>query len=113
MRRYLFRVRRFNSDSFNEGSIDYDVYDRLTGKTFKGYDYVDAFMDYPGTIQELANDMEIEDVVPILGVYGDRYMVTKANDRPYLYLELNDKGRRERERVAHKKLIWTAACLGG
>ncbi|MGN0867814.1 MAG: hypothetical protein ACI4SG_09100 [Oligosphaeraceae bacterium] len=106
MKRYLVRVYKFDPGSY--ATIHYNVRDRLTGKSYSGLDTIEAFKDYKGTIQELANDMDIEDEYPILGVYGDRYIVSNKSwtGFPFLYLELNEKGKRERHWAMFHKHLW-------
>ena len=88
MKRYLVIIRKY------DGS-EYSVDDRVTGKHYFVGEGYRAFKDYPGTIQELASDIEIIENYPVLGKYGDAYKI-KKNEKlgtPELFLELNSLGR--------------------
>lgn len=93
MKRYFVTVTKF------DGSL-YTVEDRITGKFYPIRDAGAAFADYPGTLQELANDIEIEEVRPFLGVYGTAYKLRMSSAKriPELYMELNGAEK-------HKKMV--------
>ena len=99
MKRYLVTVTKF------DGSL-YTVEDRITGKFYPVRDAGEAFADYPGTLQELANDIEIEEVMPFLELYGTAYKLRRSGLKklPELYMELNGTGE-------YKK--WSGELLAG
>lgn len=99
MKRYFVTVTKF------DGSL-YTVEDRITGKFYPVQDAGTAFADYPGTLQELANDIEIEEVRPYLGVYVKAYKIriNSVTRTPKLYAVLNGAGK-------HKK--WYDELLAG
>lgn len=87
MKRYLVTVRRLDCSS-------YSVDDRVTGIRYTNAQKRYAFKDYPGTLQELANDIEIEEIRPYLRLYGKAYKlrinnVTRTSE---LFIELNAAG---------------------
>lgn len=87
MKRYFVTVTIF------DGSL-YTVEDRITRKYYPIRDAGAAFADYPGTLQELANDIEIEEVRPFLELYGTAYKLRMGSAKriPELYMELNETG---------------------
>lgn len=99
MKRYLVTVRRLDCSS-------YSVDDRVTGIRYTDAQKRYAFKDYPGTLQELANDIEIEELRPYLRLYGKAYKlrINNVTRTPELFIELNAAGR-------HKK--WYDKLLAG
>ncbi len=91
MKRYLVTVYEF------DGS-EYTVDDRLTGKHYGiGAEQI-AFKDYPGTIQQLASEIEIVESSRFLGLYGTEYKLRRNSltKAPELFLKLNGVGLTEK-----------------
>ena len=57
-----------------------------------------AFKDYPGTIQQLASEIEIVESSRFLGIYGTEYKLRRNNltKAPELFLKLNGVGLTEK-----------------
>lgn len=87
MKRYLVTVKQYDGRW-------YTVYDRVKGVHYPVQDVHEAFADYPGTLQELANYIEIEELRPYLGVYVEAYKVkiNSVTRTPKLYAVLNGAG---------------------
>lgn len=104
MKRYLVHVYRYDGKRFT-------VFDRVKNKKYYCADTPEAFEDYPGTIQELAQDIDFtEESMKILNRYGKAYKIG-YNDfwkRPYLFMELNDAGKYKR----HNEKIWSGHPCG-
>lgn len=87
MKHYLVTVMQYDGRW-------YTVYDRVKGVHYPVQDVHEAFADYPGTLQELANDIEIEELRRYLGVYVEAYKVriNSVTKTPKLYAVLNGAG---------------------
>ena len=109
MKRYLVNVKTFNASL-------YEVLDRFTGRYYDGWVYRRAFRDYPGTLEQLAADIEFtEESIDNLNTYGIRYYVAMNETwkAPWVYMELNEEGlfeKKRREEQKQRKKI--AAWLG-
>ncbi|MGN0892764.1 MAG: hypothetical protein ACI4Q0_05765 [Oligosphaeraceae bacterium] len=109
MKRYLVKVKTFDASL-------YEVLDRYTGKYYDAWVFGVAFRDYPGTLEQLAADIEFtEESIDNLNTYGVRYYVAmhEALKAPRLYMELNEKGKFEKKwREEQKQREEIVACLG-
>ena len=109
MKRYLVKVKTFDASL-------YEVLDRYTGKYYDAWVFGVAFRDYPGTLEQLAADIEFtEESIDNLNTYGVRYYVAmhEALKAPRLYMELHEKGKFEKKwREEQKQREKIAACLG-
>ncbi len=108
MKRYLVKVKSFDASL-------YEVLDRLTGRYYDGWDYSRAFRDYPGTLEQLAADIDFTEAsIDNLNTYGVRYYVAMDEvwKAPRVYMELNKEGEYEVGRQKRKKQMEIVACLG-
>lgn len=109
MKRYLVKVKTFNASL-------YEVLDRFTGRYYDGWVYSRAFRDYPGTLEQLAADIDFtEGSIDKLNTYGVRYYVAmhEAWKAPRVYMELNEKGKfKKKWREEQEQREKIAACLG-
>ena len=93
MKRYLVNVKTFNASL-------YEVLDRYTGKFYDAWVFGVAFRNYPGTLEQLAADIEFTEAsIENLNTYGVRYYVAMNETwkAPWVYMELNEKGKFEKE----------------
>lgn len=108
MKRYLVKVKSFDASL-------YEVLDRYTGKYYDAWVFCVAFRDYPGTLEQLAADIEFtEESIDNLNTYGVRYYVAMDETwkAPWVYMELNEEGLFEKERREEQKRREIVACLG-
>lgn len=107
MKRYLVKVKSFDAGL-------YEVLDRYTGRNYD-WDYGYAFRDYPGTLEQLAADIDFTEAsIDNLNTYGVRYYVAMDEklNVPWVYMELNENGLFEKEWREEQKQREIVACLG-
>ena len=107
MKRYLVKVKSFDASL-------YEVLDRYTGRNYD-WDYGYAFRDYPGTLEQLAADIDFTEAsIDNLNTYSVRYYVAMDEmiKAPRVYMELNEEGEYEVGRQKRKKQMEIVACLG-